>query len=427
MNPKKLARKVLPKRAVKLAEESYRKSRLGAAHLRYGLPARGLKVIAVTGTNGKTTTCFFINEMLKSAGYNTAMFTTAVIETKGVAKPNTTTRTVVLTADLFKLLKQAKRENVDYVVLEVTSQALHQHKLWGIPIEAAVMTNLSQEHLDYHKTMESYAAAKARLFNRYMRPKFCVLNRDDEWYEYFAKESVGRVVSYGRNIDSTLKLITVDSSAQGSHVQAAYSGNVIEFATDLVGEFNAYNAAAAVATGLAIGLGPAQASAGVGALKAVPGRMEPVDAGQPFGVIIDYAVTPDALANALRALRPATSGKLSIVFGATGDRDKTKRPIMGEVAAQLADKIYLTDDETYTEDPDAIRREVYIGIARSRAESKTEVIPERKDAIEAAIKSAKAGDTILITGIGHQTTRNMAGHKLPWSEHQIVQKLLDSY
>lgn len=415
---------MLPKSAIRLAEETYRKSRLGAVHLRYGLPARGLKVIAVTGTNGKTTTCFFINEMLKHAGYSTAMFTTAVIEIKGEAKPNTTTRTVVLTAELFGLLKQAKQEKVDYVVLEVTSQALHQHKLRGIPIEVAVMTNLTQEHLDYHKTMEAYAAAKARLFNRYMHPKFCVLNHDDDWYDYFAKQSVGTVLSYGQNRASTVHINAISSVAHGSHVQAEYEGKPLEFRTQLVGEFNAYNAAAALATGLAIGLGPDQAAAGAAALKAVPGRMEPVDAGQPFSILIDYAVTPDALANALRTLRTTTKGRLHVVFGATGDRDKSKRPVMGRVVTELADYIFLTDDETYTEDPKSIIDAVYAGIEKAGGAGKTQVIPDRRDAIEAALKAAKPGDTVLIPGIGHQRYRNMAGQKQPWNEPEIVHTIL---
>ncbi len=418
---------MLPKPAIKLAEEAYRKSRLAAVHARYGFPARGLKVIAVTGTNGKTTTCFFINEMLKHSGYKTAMFTTAVIEISGVAKPNTTTRTVVLTADLFNLLKRAKQEKVDYVVLEVTSQALHQHKLWGIPIEAAVMTNLTQEHLDYHKTMERYAAAKTRLLNGYMHPKICVLNRDDDWYEYFAQESVGMLTSYGRSPDSNLRINSIGLSAQGSHAEATYSGKSFKFNTQLVGEFNIYNAAAALATGLALGINAERAAGGVAALKAVPGRMEPVDAGQAFNVMIDYGVTPDALANALKALRATTKGKLAIVFGATGDRDKTKRPLMGEVAAQLADKIYLTDDETYTEDPDTIRNAVYDGVKKAGGAAKTEVIPDRKDAIKAALTNAQPGDTVLITGIGHQTTRNMGGQKTPWNEHEITYELLTKY
>lgn len=414
----------MPKKVTRAAEETYRISRNKAANLRFGKPAKGLKVIAVTGTNGKTTTCSFINEMLKGAGFTTAMFTTAEIEINGDKKPNITNRTVVLTAELFNLLRQAKEAKVDYVVLEVTSQALHQHKLRGIPVEVAVMTNLTQEHLDYHKTMEDYAAAKARLFNKYMMPRACALNHDDEWYGYFARESVGEVLSYGRNSESTLRIKNVEASPAGNQIEANYRGENIDFSTKLIGEFNAYNAVAAMAAGLALGLKPDKLTKGITSLQAVPGRMEPVVAGQPYQILIDYAVTPDALKNVLETARSITKGSLHIVFGATGDRDKTKRPEMGRVTAELADKIYLTDDETYTENPKTIRKEVYEGIEQAGGADKAEVIDDREKAVKTALKAAKPGDTVLVTGIGHQTYRNMGGTKLPWSEREVIEKSL---
>jgi UDP-N-acetylmuramoyl-L-alanyl-D-glutamate--2,6-diaminopimelate ligase len=424
MNPKKLARRLMPVKAIRAAEESYRLARNRAVSLRYGQPARGLRVIAVTGTNGKTTTCSFINAMLKAAGFSTAMFTTAEIEVGGQRRANTTGRTVLLTGELFNLLRQAQAAKADFVVLEATSQALHQHKLRGIPIMVAVMTNLTQEHLDYHKTMTAYAAAKARLFNTYMKPAACVLNRDDEWYDYFAPQAVGQTISYGRHPASSLRIKNVVSNANGSRVRASYKGKDITFTTKLVGEFNVYNAAAALATGLALGLEPAKLTKGLGGLQLVPGRMQAVAAGQPFKVLIDYAVTPDALKQALTAVRAMTKGRVSLVFGATGDRDKTKRPVMGRVAAELADKIYLTDDETYTEDPAVIRQAVFTGIQQAGGAKKTEVIDDRAVAIEAALAAARPGDTVLITGIGHQTFRNMGGKKVPWNEAAIARRLL---
>ena len=169
MNPKKLIRKAAPKKLVRLAEESYRKGRLAGAHLQYGFPARNLRVIAITGTNGKTSTCNFLNDVLKQFGYSTAMFTTAVVEMAGERSANTIHRTVPPTKDLFRFLKQAENAHVDFVILETTSHALHQHKMWGIPVDIAVMTNLTQDHLDYHKTFASYFEAKARLFKEVLR------------------------------------------------------------------------------------------------------------------------------------------------------------------------------------------------------------------------------------------------------------------
>lgn len=426
MNPKKLARKVLPARGARLAEEIYRKSRIYALQARYGFPARNLKIIGVTGTNGKTTTCNFINEMLKAAGHRTAMFTTAVIEMAGERKDNTIHRTVPLTAELLAFLRTAKQKQVDFVVLEVTSQALDQHKLVGIPIEVAVMTNLSQDHLDYHGSMEQYATTKARLFNGYARPKSVVLNRDDEWFEYFAGQAVGRVWSYGKHKDSSLRLSKVKAGPAGSsaEVRPGKTDTALQLTANLPGLFNLYNAAAAAACGLALGLPSEVAIAGTAALHSVPGRMEPIDCGQDFSVIVDYAHTPDALANVLGSLKQATKRRLYVVFGATGDRDKAKRPLMGRVAAQYADRIYLTDDETYTEDPDTIRRAVLEGIRAAKGAEKTTEIPDRRAAIAAAFKTAKKGDAVLLAGLGHQDYRAMGGKKQPWDERQVAREVL---
>jgi UDP-N-acetylmuramoyl-L-alanyl-D-glutamate--2,6-diaminopimelate ligase len=424
MNPKRVVRKVLPKSAVRVAEESYRKGRLGAVHIRYGLPTRGLKVIAVTGTNGKTTTCLLINAMLKSAGYKTALFTTAVFEIDGKLTANTSHRTVPLTSDLFRFLKQAKAKRVDYVILEVTSQALHQHKVWGIPIEVAVMTNLTQDHLDYHKTMESYAAAKARLFNKYMNPKHAVFNRDDDWFEYFYKQAVAKDLTYGKSSKSDLKIAKSEPSADGSKVTLNYKDQAVAFSSHLIGEFNLYNSAAAAGVGLVLGLSADSIAKGLASLEGVPGRMELVRAGQNFAVVVDYAHAPDALKNALQALKSVTKGRVLVVFGATGNRDKLKRPIMGEIAAKYADRIFLTDDETYNENGDKIRAEVMEGIKQGGGTDKTTEIGDRKEAIKTAFAEAKAGDAVLLAGIGHQDYRAMAGKKLPWDERAVARQLL---
>lgn len=424
MNPKKVVRKVIPKQGVRFAEESYRRSRLLLTQARYRFPARDLRIIAVTGTNGKTTTCLFINAMLKQAGYKTAMLTTAVYEMAGTAKPNHNHRTVPVTSELFAFFREAKRQKVDYVIMEATSQALHQHKLRGIPIEIAVMTNLSQDHLDYHGTMHQYAAAKARLFNQYMNPNYCVLNRDDEWFEYFKRRCVGVLSTYGAKQGSSVRIQHVTHTADGSRFILSLEDERTPVVIHLPGHFNVSNAAAAAAVGEWLGLKPATIAAGLASLTAAPGRMEIIDAGQPFTVVVDYAHAPDALQNALQALRAGTSGKLMIVFGATGDRDKTKRPIMGRMVAAHADKIFLTDDETYSEDPATIRKAVYAGIKQAKATVKTEVVDDRKAAIRAAFAAAKKGDTVLLAGIGHQNSRVMGDKEVPWDERDVARRLL---
>lgn len=424
MDPKKLVRKVLPVKGIRLAEEGYRKGRIYSLQARYGFPAKGLRVIAVTGTNGKTTTCCFINEMLKAAGHKTALYTTAIIEVKGKAAANKTHRTVPLTEHLLRFLRDAKRAKVDFVVLEVTSQALHQHKLIGTPVEIAVLTNLTQEHLDYHRTMTNYAAAKARLFNDYMKPDFCVLNADDKKFDYFMLQSTGQVVSYGHGPDSTERIKHVTPTKQGMDWQLMNGTKPLDLHIQLAGLFNVYNASAAAAVGLLLGIQPEVIAKGLAALKLVPGRMESIDEGQPFQVWVDYAVTPDALAKVLETARQAAEGKVRLVFGATGDRDTGKRPVMGEIAAKHADSIYLTDDETYKEDPETIRQAVYGGIEKANGQKKTQVIADRKQAIKTALAEAKKGDVVILAGIGHQDSRNMGGKLVPWDERQVARRLL---
>jgi UDP-N-acetylmuramoyl-L-alanyl-D-glutamate--2,6-diaminopimelate ligase len=424
MNPKKALRKIAPKRAIGLAEESYRKGRIGLSHVSYGLPTRKLVVIAVTGTNGKTSTCNFLNDTLRFLGYRTAMFTTAVIEMDGERSPNTNHTTVPMTKDLFRFLRTAKIMRVDYVILEVTSHALHQHKLWGVPIQIAVMTNISQDHLDYHGTMERYAAAKARLFSKYMRPVTCVLNRDDEWYDYFASKAVGRIVTYGKAKSSDVRLASIKTGADGLQMRMDTSSGSLLATSGVIGEFNAYNLAAVVCILEAIGTRVDKIRDALSHVSGVPGRMEMIRSTRGFTAVVDYAHAPDALEKALLALRAVTHGKVSIVFGATGDRDTSKRPMMGEVAAKHADKIYLTDDETYTENGDAIRAEVFAGIVNAGGRSKTVEVGDRRKAIKKALSEAKKDDMILISGIGHQNYRAMNEGNIPWQEVDVVREVL---
>lgn len=422
MNPKKVIRKVLPKKGIRAAEEGYRKGRVYVLQARHGFPARKLRVIAVTGTNGKTTTCCYINEMLKSAGYKTALFTTAVIEMDGKARLNRSHRTVPLTADLVAFFKQAKRAKVDFVIMETTSQALDQHKMIGMPVEVAVMTNLTQDHLDYHKTMENYAAAKARLFNEYLKPKHVLLNRDDTWFPYFKRASVGKMHTYGENPRSGYRIGTIVLAADGSTWSVFEKGKRFALHTNLPGGFNVQNATAAAGVGSILGLSYDQIKAGIEALQNVPGRMEVIDEGQPFTVLVDYAHTPDAIKNVLTAAQDVAQGRVFIVFGATGDRDKAKRPIMGQVAGKLAHKVFLTDDETYSEDGDEIRAAVKDGLIA--AKGKFTEIPDRREAIKTAFNEAKRGDVVVLAGIGHQDTRTMDGESIPWDERRIARELL---
>lgn len=420
----KSVRGTLPEGSVHKVEEGYRRSRVKLVSARYGNPARDLRVIAVTGTNGKTTTVNYINEILKEAGLTTAMFSTALIEVAGKQKLNDLNMSVGSVAQMQRFFRDAKRAKVDYVVLEITSHALHQHKLATVPIEVAIMTNLTQDHLDYHKTMDEYAKAKSKLFAN--EPRFIVLNRDDEWFEYFDKFPAGsQKITYGTFEEAEARIDHVKLYRKGSEARVVIDHQTkLDLATALPGKFNVYNMTAAAATAYILGIKRSDIVEGVANLEGVPGRFERVVEGKDYDVIVDYAHTPDALEKLLEAAKSTTKNRVILVFGACGDRDKTKRPIMGEIAANLADRIILTDEESYNEDPDIIRRMVYEGIEQGSGTGKTTEIADRREAIERALSIATKGDTVLITGMGHEQFRIVNGERLPWNDGDVVRELL---
>ncbi|OGL30691.1 hypothetical protein A3F37_03670 [Candidatus Saccharibacteria bacterium RIFCSPHIGHO2_12_FULL_41_12] len=420
---KKFIRKIFPRKLAEGLADTFRLGRGWFWRAYYGFPARSLQVIAVTGTNGKTTTVSFINEVLKSAGFKTAVWTTAYTETAGDHIPSPTTVTLQHQSALQKFLALAKKKNVDWVVLEVPSHALDQRRIEGVRVEVAVVTNLTPEHLDYHGTMEEYARVKSLLLRDY-DAKWAVLNADDKYFDYFSKRSKAEVFSFGKKTGASGVMKSINLSGAGSNEHFAAESGTLDVKTSLLGEFNLYNASAAVSVGLVLGLDSKKITEGIANLKAVAGRMEAVDAGQNFTVLIDYAVTPDALENVLKTLQQIAKGSVRIVFGATGDRDKAKRPLMGEVVVKSADFIYLTDDETYTEDPSAIRDAVYTGIEKAGGASKTKVIADRKQAIKTAFAESRQGDIVLLAGMGHEDHRNLGGKQVPWKESEIARELL---
>ena len=416
-------RKRLPVGATRQVEELYRRGRIYALSARYGFPARQLRVIAVTGTNGKTTTANYLNEILKAAGHKTALFTTAVIEMAGERTLNELNATVASTERMQQFFRDAKSAEVEFVILEITSHSLMQHKLDGVPIECAIMTNLTQDHLDYHKTMDDYASAKGRLFAK--NPRFIVLNRDDEWFEFYNQyEASEQKITSGTNETADARISQVKLYKKGSEARVVIDlQTTLELATALPGKFNVYNMTAAAAASYLFHVGLEAIADGIANLEELPGRFERVEIGKNFEVVVDYAHTPDAIEQLLEATKSITKNRVILVFGATGDRDKGKRPIMGEIAARLADRIILTDEESYNEDPAQIRSMVMEGIADAGGEAKTEEIADRREAIAKALKIARKDDTILITGMGHERFRIIGGERLPWNDADVVREL----
>lgn len=418
-------RKYVPKQGIRVLEESYRRGRGWAIAAQYGFPSRGMRVIAITGTNGKTTTANYLNEILKTAGYKTAMFSTAVIEVNGEQRVNDLNATVALTAQMQSFFRDAKRASADFVILEITSHALHQHKLDTVKVECAIMTNLTQDHLDYHGTMENYAAAKAKLFKRH--PRLIVLNRDDEWFDYFNKCEAGEAkMTYGVHEKAECRILRANLHKDRSEFTVTVDHQTrLDFMTALAGKFNVYNATAAATAAYLLQIDLEHIQKGITSLKSVPGRLEHVPVNKPYDVIVDYAHTPDALEKLLESLKALTKdGRLILVFGATGDRDKTKRPIMGAIAGKLADRIFVTDEESYNEDPATIRSMVMIGIKQVKGEVFTEEIADRREAIKKALEIARPKDTVVITGMGHEQFRIENGKRVPWNDAEVVKEIL---
>ncbi len=419
-------RALLPKGTVRSVENSYRGARAKAVAARYGNPAKNLRVIGVTGTNGKTTVVNYLNEILKEAGHTTAMFSTATIEVAGEAKRNDLNATVPTVSQIQKFFKQAKKAKVDFVVMEFPSHAIHQKKLAGVPVEMAIMTNLTQDHLDYHGTMEAYAAVKGKLFAG--KPKYIVLNRDDEWYEFFNQfEARAQKITYGTHEEAEAKIEKVKLYRKGTEASVVIDHQTkLELATALPGEFNVYNMTAAVSAAYLLGVNISDIVEGVANLEEIPGRFERVAEGMPYDVIVDYAHTPDGLEKLLAAAKKITKNRVLLVFGACGDRDKTKRPIMGEIAAEHADRIFLTDEESYNEDPGQIREQIYKGIENVKGGAmKTTELADRREAITKALGVATKGDMVLITGLGHEMYRIEAGERIPWNDGDVVREILE--
>lgn len=416
-------RAVLPAQSVHRLESFYRITRAQVVSARYGYPAKGLRVIAVTGTNGKTTTVNYINQILRQAGYKTAMFSTALIEIAGETVLNDMNVTVGSTATMQQFFRDAKKAKVDFVVLEITSHALDQHKLDGVPIEAAIMTNLTQDHLDYHRTMKRYASAKANLFQN--KPRYIVLNRDDEWYDFFNVYEAGeQKMTYGQHEDSETLIKNTKLFKKGSEAELVFDHQThVTLSTYLPGVFNISNMAAAATLAYLLGVSTEDIVEGVANLEKIPGRYERVIEQDPYDVIVDYAHTSDALEKLLTSVKETTKNRTILVFGACGDRDKSKRPIMGAVAGRLADRVIITDEESYNEDPEQIRKDIMHGIIEAEAEAKANIIPNRREALEKALSIARKGDTVLVTGMGHEQFRIVKGERLPWNDVDVVKSI----
>lgn len=379
----------------------------------WGDPTAELRVAAVTGTNGKTTTAFLIAEILAAAGIQTGLLGTVKQVVGGVeeAVERTTPEAIDLQATFRRMLEGGDRA----CAMEVSSHALALHRADAIHFEVAAFTNLTQDHLDFHADMEDYFGAKRRLF--VAGPGVAVVNVDDPYGRRLAEEF--ECVTYsaeGAAADYSAREVTFDAAG------ASFRVGELELRTGLPGHFNVANALAALASAVAMGVAPEAAAAGLAAAARVPGRLEPIEEGQAFAVLVDYAHTPDSLENVLRAARRLASGRLIAVFGAGGDRDRDKRPKMGRAGAELADLAVVTSDNPRSEDPAAIVAEVAAGAAGA-AEPVVEV--DRRAAIALALRRAGPGDTVVIAGKGHEQGQEFeGGRKIPFDDRAVAREEL---
>ncbi len=399
-----------------------------AAASRNNYPASGMKVIGVTGTNGKTTTCFMIYQMLKSAGKKVGLMTTVAYGVDEL-KPQISHMTTAGPKILNKRIAEIRDAGAEYLVLEVTSHALSQHRIFGVPIDIAVMTNVTHEHLDYHKTFEKYVDAKRKLFKIANKTrdgrKIGIINAEDPSAELFAGD-VANPITYGIE-KGDLHARQVKLSPSGVDYFVKYGGEKAHIKTHLPGEFNVYNSLAAAAVGFAYGLNASQIERGIADLHEVEGRMSRVNEGQDFEVIIDFAHTPDSFEKLLSDLRKSTKGKIITLFGSAGGRrDPAKRPIQGEIAGKYSDIVVLTEEDDRETDGNEILSQIATGAEKSGKIVDEDLfkILDRTDAIEFALGKAKKGDVVLLLGKGHEKTIERADGEHPWNEAETTRAIL---
>jgi UDP-N-acetylmuramoyl-L-alanyl-D-glutamate--2,6-diaminopimelate ligase len=385
-------------------------------------PAMHMKVIGVTGTNGKTTTTFMIHRMLQDAGYNTALMTTVAWGIGDDIQYQKEHYTNVPIRQLMKRLHKINHVKVDYLVMEITSQALAQNRAWGVPFTMAVFTNLTHEHLDYHKTFERYRDAKRKLFKLANKNKrgmrVGIINAEDPSAEFFVSD-IANPITYGLE-KGDLQAKHLKMTSEGSRYTAIAGEDEYSIVCNIPGSFNVSNSLAAVAVGGAIGLTRNEIENGIAALTGVGGRMTTIDEGQNFSVIVDYAHTPDSFEKLFQDLQPIVKGKLIVMFGSAGRRDEAKRAVQGELAGKYCDDVVITEEDDRDNDGQEIMEQIATGAEKAgkKREQNLFLVHNRTEAITFAIKRArKPGDTVLLLGKGHEKTILRNGPKAAELRH----------
>jgi UDP-N-acetylmuramoyl-L-alanyl-D-glutamate--2,6-diaminopimelate ligase len=407
---------------VQMLSGSERRGLARAAANFYGHPSKALKLVGVTGTNGKTTTTFLVDSILRAAGHTTGLIGTTGYRTPSGSRAagNTTPESL----DLQQMFAEVRDAGGTHVVLEASSHALAMERLWGCHFAAAIFTNLTRDHLDYHKTFEEYFAAKRLLFEGTGAgaPDVAVINADDT-YSAQLSGLAGRTLTYGLNTAADLVPRNLKLSFRGLEFTAETPAGNIAVRSALVGRINVYNILAAIGAGIGLNTPTAKIAEGIANLDLVPGRFQSIDEGQPFLVVVDYAHTDDALRNLISTARELNStARIITVFGAGGERDRTKRPLMGEAAGSLSDLVVLTSDNPRGEDPLRIINDVVVGLQKVNANYRIE--PDREQALAAALEDARPGDIVLLAGKGHETYQVLASGTIEFDDREKAREIL---
>jgi UDP-N-acetylmuramyl-tripeptide synthetase len=403
--------------------DNSRKSMAQISSAFYGHPTRKIKLIGITGTNGKTTTAFMVENILRAAGHKTGLLGTIECRIGDDVLP--VERTTPESADLQRLFETMVRSGVTAAVMEVSSHAIDLMRVEACEFNAIVFTNLSQDHLDYHGTMEEYFSVKKRIFDDTIGSDVShIINIDDEYGRKLVVEhSRVNQIRYSVKEKTELCADKIELKNDGSDFMLETSAEKLPVSIKLPGMYNIYNALAATGASLAVNVDLNTARAGLEELVRVPGRFERIDCGQDYDVIVDYAHTPDSLEKVLKAARELTSRRLIAVFGCGGDRDRGKRPLMGKIAVDVSDYVVVTSDNPRSEDPDRIIADILEGINGVNG-ALFEVVADRRMAIEQAISKAEKGDFVVIAGKGHETGQEIAGVKTPFDDVLITKELL---
>ncbi|BCL84030.1 UDP-N-acetylmuramyl-tripeptide synthetase [Ktedonobacteria bacterium brp13] len=400
----------------------------------YGFPAQQLCTIGVTGTDGKTTTSNLISVLFQIAGRSNGMMTTANFRLANQDWENATRQSTLESLEIQEFLRRFVDAGATHAVIEATSHGLVLERVRGCRFDVGVITNITHEHLDFHKTLDNYRRAKARLFEMLdpQRDKglgaqpVAILNRDDISYEILKPYCQVPILDYGIDTPAAVRAIDIEMHAHSTRFRVILPDAEAHIETTLVGRFNISNSLAAIATAYSQGISIADIERGMANMPGVAGRMETIDEGQPYAVIVDYAHTADSLEKVINTLRPLTRGKMIVVFGSAGERDTQKRPIMGQIAAQKADFIVITDEDPREEDREKILREIAAGVETTgKREGKDFLcIPDRQEAIANAFAHAQPGDTVLLAGKGHEQSIIMGREKLPWDDRRVAREQL---